>query len=105
MFQYAQIAKPLNELTSGENAHKKNKDVEWLPKHQESFDQLKGLCMQAPILAYANYWENFQVYTDASEMGLCMVLVQKQENGKEAVIAFVQIGKVIQCTQVRIFVP
>ena len=37
MFRYAQIAKPLNELTSGENANKKNKDVDWLPKHQESF--------------------------------------------------------------------
>ena len=38
MFHYAQIAKPLNELTSGENANKKNKDVDWLPKHQESFE-------------------------------------------------------------------
>ena len=77
MFQYAQIAKPLNELTSGENAHKKNKDVEWLPKHQESFNKLKDLCTQAPILAYANYQRSFQVYTDASEMGLGAVLAQK----------------------------
>ena len=65
-----QIAKPLNELTSGENAHKKNKHVEWLPKHRESFNQLKDLFIQAPILAYANYQKSFQVYTDASEMGL-----------------------------------
>ena len=59
MFQYAQIAKPLNELTSGENAHKKNKDVQWLPKHRESFNQLKDLCTQAPILAYARLSEEF----------------------------------------------
>ena len=59
MFQYAHIAKPLNKLTSGENVHKKNKDIQWLPKHQESFDRLKDLCMQAPILAYANYRQNF----------------------------------------------
>ena len=77
MFRYAQIAKPLNELTSGENAHKKNKDAEWLLKHQESFDRLKELCTQAPILPYANYQKNFQVYTDASELGLGAVLVQK----------------------------
>ena len=43
MFRYTQIAKPLNELTSGENANRKNKDIEWLPKHQESFEQLKKL--------------------------------------------------------------
>ena len=88
MFWYTQIAKPLNELTSRENTHKKNKDVEWLPKHQESFDKLKDLCTQAPILAYANYQWNFQVYTDVSEMGLGAVLTQKQENGKESVIAY-----------------
>ena len=40
MFQYTHIVKPLNELTSGENASKKNKDVQWLPKHQKSFKQL-----------------------------------------------------------------
>ena len=38
MFRYAQIAKPLNELTSGENGNQKNRDVDWLPKHQESFE-------------------------------------------------------------------
>ena len=75
-------------MTSGENAHKKNKDVEWLPKHQESFDKLKDLCTQAPILAYANYQKNFLVYTDANEMGLGAVLGQKQENGKESVITY-----------------
>ena len=88
MFRYAYIAKPLNELTSGENAHKKNKDIQWLPKHQELFDRLKDLCTQAPILAYANYQQNFQVYTDTSEKGLGAVLAQKQENGKESVIAY-----------------
>ena len=88
MFRYAQIAKPLNELTSGENAHKKDKDVEWLPKHRESFNKLKDLCTPVPILAYADYQRSFQVYTDASKMGLGAVLVQKQLNGKESVIVY-----------------
>ena len=52
MFCYAQIAKPLNELTSGENASKNNKDVEWLLKHQESFEQLKELSSKSPVLMY-----------------------------------------------------
>ena len=54
MFRYAQIAKLLNELTSGENANKKNKDVDWLHKHQESFERLKELSSRSPVLAYAD---------------------------------------------------
>ena len=89
MFRYAQIAKPLNELTSGENASKKNKDVEWLPKHQESFERLKELSSKSTVLAYANYKKPFKVYTDASEKGLGAVLAQRQEDGSEPAIAFV----------------
>ena len=88
MFRYAQITKPLNELTSGENASKKNKDGEWLPKHQESFEQLKELSSRSPVLAYADYKRPFKVYIDASEKGLGAVLAQKQEGGSEPAIAF-----------------
>ena len=89
IFRYAQIAKLLNELTSGENASKKNKDVEWLLKHQESFKQLKELSSKSPVLAYADYKRPFKVYTDASEKGLGAVLAQRQEDGSEPAIAFV----------------
>ena len=89
MFHYAQIAKPLNELTSGENASKKNKDVEWIPKHQESFKQLKELSSKSPVLTYADYKRPFKVYTDASKKGLGAVLAQRQEDGSEPAIAFV----------------
>ena len=88
MHQYAQISKPLNDLTSGENAKRKNKTVEWTEEHQKSFDHLKDLSTKSPILAYANYKKPFIVYTDASEKGLGAVLSQKQENGKESAIAF-----------------
>ena len=75
-------------MTSGENVHKENNNVECLPKHQESLNKLKDLCTQVPILAYANCQKNFQVYTDASEMGLGAVLAKKQKNGKESVTAY-----------------
>ena len=88
MFRYAHIAKPLNELTSGENASRKNKDVEWAPKHQESFEQLKKPSSESPVLAYADYKKPFKVYTDASEKGLGAVLAQRQEDGSEPAIAF-----------------
>ena len=88
MHRYAQISKPLNDLTSGENAKYKNKTVQWTEEHQTSFDNLKDLSTKSPVLAYANYKKPFLVYTDASERGLGAVLSQVQDNGKESAIAF-----------------
>ena len=85
--KYAQIAKPLHELTSGENANKKKKVVEWLTIHQDAFEILKKKMSEAPMLAYADYTKPFKVYTDASEKGLGAVLAQTQD-GKEPAIAF-----------------
>ena len=87
MFRYSRIAKPLNELISGENAKKKKAPVIWEEKHQEAFDKLKQLCTEAPILAYADYKKPFKVYTDASEIGLGAVLSQVQKE-REHVIAY-----------------
>ena len=85
---YAKIARPLHELTSGENAKRKNKPVEWAERHQESFEALKKLCSECPVLAYADYSKPFVLHTDASTVGLGAVLYQKQEDGKDRVIAY-----------------
>ena len=85
---YAKIARPLHELTSGENAKRKNKPVEWNERHQESFEALKKLCSECPVLAYADYSKPFVLHTDASTVRLSAVLYQKQEDGKERVIAY-----------------
>ena len=85
---YAKVARPLHELTSGENAKRKNKPVEWNERHQESFEALKKLCSECPVLAYADYSKPFVLHTDASTVGLGAVLYQKQEDGKERVIAY-----------------
>ena len=87
LFRYSRIARPLNELISGENAKKKKGPVKWEKEHQEAFDKLKELCTKAPILAYANYKEPFRVYTDTSEIGLGAVISQVQK-GVEHVIAY-----------------
>ena len=59
MYKYSQIARPLNDLISGENAKKKTAPVKWGPEQQNVFDKLKGLCSQAPILAYTDYKKPF----------------------------------------------
>ena len=61
--------------------------MQWGPEQQNAFDKLKGLCSQAPVLAYADYKKPFRVYTDASEIGLGAVISQVQE-GKEPVITY-----------------
>ena len=74
---------------SGENANKKKALVEWTAECQQAFEQLKQLCSQTPILAYANHKKPFRLCTDASEKGLGAVLYQKQDDGTDHVIAYV----------------
>ena len=52
---YAQIAKPLYQMITGENAKKKTNEVEWMEKYEEAFCKLKEICRDTPILAYADY--------------------------------------------------
>ena len=83
-----QVAWPLQELTSGENAGKKKAVIKWDNRCQQAFDNLKTLCTTVPILAYANFSKLFKLHTDACGMGLGAVLYQTREDGTEAVIAY-----------------
>ena len=65
---YANVARPLNLLVSGENANHKKALIEWTDECQVAFDKLKELCTSTPILAYANYRKPFQLQTDASDL-------------------------------------
>ena len=85
---YAKIARPLHELTSGDNAKRKNQKVDWNIRCNDSFEALKSICSDCPVLAYADYAKPFVLHTDASTTGLGAVLYQKQEDGKERVIAY-----------------
>ena len=66
---------------------KKKTLVEWTAECQQTFERLKQLCSQTPILAYANYRKPFKLHTDASENGLGAVLYQKQDDGMDFIIA------------------
>ena len=62
--------------------------VEWTAECQQAFEQLKQVCSQTPILAYANYKKPFKLHTDASENGLAAVLYQKQDDGTTHITAY-----------------
>ena len=86
--KYAHIARPINQLVSGENANKKKVPVEWTEECQTAFEHLKQLWSQTPNLAYANYQKPFKLHTDTGENGLGAVLYQKQDDDTERVIAY-----------------
>ena len=73
---YANVARPLNLLVSGDNTNHKRALIKWTEECQIAFDKLKELCTNTPILAYANYKKPFQLQTDASDLGLGAVLYQ-----------------------------
>ena len=85
--KYAQVARPLYKLISGENAARKQNSIKWDLECQDTFDKLKELCTTTPILAYADFGKPFKFHTDASVLGLGAVLYQVQD-GVEKVISY-----------------
>jgi hypothetical protein len=79
---FSQIAKPLHRLTE------RNCPFKWTPECQQSFDKLKAKLTTAPVLAYPDYSRPFILDTDASDFGIGAVLSQKDDEGRERVIAF-----------------
>ena len=69
-------------------AKRRNHNVEWTTCCKESFETLKAICSERPALAYADYTKPFVLHMDTSAMGLGAVLYQKQEDGKEMVVAY-----------------
>ena len=66
---------------------KKDTPYVWTEKQQTTFDQLRQMLVQAPVLSYPNFIKPFTIYTDVSEIGLGAILSQEQE-GKERVISY-----------------
>ena len=62
--------------------------MRWDTECQVAFDRLKELCTTTPILAYADYKKEFQLHTDASELGLGGMLYQRDNEGVLRVIAY-----------------
>ncbi|KAJ4802068.1 polyprotein [Rhynchospora pubera] len=69
---FSQIAKPLTELL-----HKRVKFV-WEEKQEKSFQELKNRLVTAPVLAMPISGREYDVYTDASKLGLGCVLMQEK---------------------------
>jgi hypothetical protein len=67
---FSKIAKPMTELL------KKKKKFQWTDECEVSFQELKKRLVSAPILCLPDLEKEFQVYCDASRLGLGSVLMQ-----------------------------
>ena len=83
--KYTQVTKPLYKLICGENVARKQNLIKWDQECQETFDKLKELCTNTPILAYANFGKPFKLHTDMSVLGLGAILYQEQDGVKKVI--------------------
>ena len=81
---FATIAKPLSECTSGA----RNKKLEWTKEMEEAFELIKDKLAEEVMLSFPDY-ENgntpLELYVDASSVGAGSVLMQEQKGEKRAI--------------------
>lgn len=90
---YAKIAKPLTNLTRGENAQIKANQSRRVPieldeKALQAFDDLKNLLTSAEVLAFPDFKKAFNLTTDASDYAIGAVLSQ-DISGQDKPIAYI----------------
>ena len=52
------------------------KKIEWLPKHQKSFEDYKKVVATEVMLAYPDFLKDFEIFTDSSSRQLGSVITQ-----------------------------
>ncbi|XP_057443701.1 uncharacterized mitochondrial protein AtMg00860-like [Lotus japonicus] len=70
---FSKIAMPLTKLT------KKDQPYKWTTECEDSFKELKKRLTTSPILVLPDPAKEFEVYCDASKMGLGCVLMQERK--------------------------
>ncbi|GKT26100.1 hypothetical protein ADUPG1_013239 [Aduncisulcus paluster] len=72
---------PLRKLTTGK--------FEWKQLHQEAFDNIRQELLDRPPLHQIDYTKDIILRTDASDVGLGGILLQKTKEGVEETIMFI----------------
>lgn len=79
---YASIAYPLTRLI------KKNTSWKWEENQENAFQKLKSILSTRPVLSLFNHDLPTEVHTDASQLGLAGILLQKQTDGRLHPVAY-----------------
>ena len=79
---FSKITAPLRLLL------KQNAKFVWTDECQKAFEELKQRLISAPILSLPDFSRPFYLTTDASQFAISYILSQKDEQGRESVIAY-----------------
>lgn len=74
---YSEVAAPLTDLLKGNRKGSVSKY--WTPACQRAFEALKASLLNQPVLKAPNFDLPFEIYTDASELGIAAVLTQESQ--------------------------
>ena len=73
----SKIMEPLQQLTRLDPKTDKLVDFVWTGEHENAFLNIKKVVSNAPVLAYYDPKEEFEIQCDASDKGIGAVLLQK----------------------------
>ena len=87
---FSKITRPLNELLPPTTTKKKSKkkdhpDWKWTSKEEETFQTLKNILTNPPVLAYPDFDSPFELHIDACGSGLGAVLYNIQDGQKKVI--------------------
>ena len=85
---FGHIAQPLHKHLSGGGVCKKSRRVTLTAEAKDALATLKKACLEAPVLAFADFNKPFLLETNTSKLGLGAVLSQKQTDGQYYLIAY-----------------
>jgi hypothetical protein len=79
---FSGIARPLYNLT------KQDEVFAWTEECEQAYEHLRKCLTSYPIVIYPNFEKSFLLHTDASNYAIGAVLVQKDDQGHDHVIAY-----------------
>ena len=79
---FASIAQPLEELTG------KYSKFTWTQSHENAFNSLRSALVSAPVLRLADVSKPFRVVTDASDIAIAGVLLQRDNQSEWHPVAY-----------------
>jgi hypothetical protein len=75
--RYSELAAPLTDLLKG--GRRGDISLKWTPQCTVAFEKLRSILAQLPSLKAPDFNHPFEIYTDASEIGISGVLVQTHD--------------------------
>jgi hypothetical protein len=79
---FAEIVKPITDTL------KKGNDMVWREEAKQAFESIKQALSHSPTLASPDYACDFQIFSFASDQTIAYVLLQKNTDGHEQLIAY-----------------